>query len=51
MVALCFTMRREIGENHDMAARTQLKIIESQAWGEPENEDRLELDPMVSDMV
>uniref|UniRef100_A0A3Q3M7Z9 SPG11 vesicle trafficking associated, spatacsin n=1 Tax=Mastacembelus armatus TaxID=205130 RepID=A0A3Q3M7Z9_9TELE len=34
MVALCFTMRREIGENHEMAARTQLKIIESQAWGE-----------------
>uniref|UniRef100_A0A7N8X5X2 SPG11 vesicle trafficking associated, spatacsin n=1 Tax=Mastacembelus armatus TaxID=205130 RepID=A0A7N8X5X2_9TELE len=32
MVALCFTMRREIGENHEMAARTQLKIIESQAW-------------------
>uniref|UniRef100_A0A3Q3QXR4 Spatacsin C-terminal domain-containing protein n=1 Tax=Monopterus albus TaxID=43700 RepID=A0A3Q3QXR4_MONAL len=36
MVALCFTMRREIGENHEMAARTQLKIIESQAWGERE---------------
>lgn len=35
MVALCFSMRREIGENHEMAARTQLKIIESQAWGEP----------------
>uniref|UniRef100_A0A3B4X4B6 SPG11 vesicle trafficking associated, spatacsin n=1 Tax=Seriola lalandi dorsalis TaxID=1841481 RepID=A0A3B4X4B6_SERLL len=34
MVALCFSMRREIGENHEMAARTQLKIIESQAWGE-----------------
>ncbi|KAL7401647.1 hypothetical protein ABVT39_002603 [Epinephelus coioides] len=32
MVALCFSMRREIGENHEMAARTQLKIIESQAW-------------------
>ncbi|XP_061620958.1 spatacsin isoform X2 [Phyllopteryx taeniolatus] len=32
MVALCFSMRREIGENHEMAARTQLKIIRSQAW-------------------
>ncbi|KAM7003157.1 spatacsin isoform 2-T2 [Tautogolabrus adspersus] len=32
MVALCFSMRREIGENHEMAARTQLKIIESQPW-------------------
>lgn len=35
MVALCFSMRREIGENHEAAARTQLKMIESQAWGEP----------------
>uniref|UniRef100_A0A3P8X6E9 SPG11 vesicle trafficking associated, spatacsin n=1 Tax=Cynoglossus semilaevis TaxID=244447 RepID=A0A3P8X6E9_CYNSE len=34
MVALCFSMRREIGENHEMAARTQLKMIESQPWGE-----------------
>uniref|UniRef100_A0A8C2JKU6 SPG11 vesicle trafficking associated, spatacsin n=1 Tax=Cyprinus carpio TaxID=7962 RepID=A0A8C2JKU6_CYPCA len=34
MVALCFSMRREIGENHEAAARTQLKIIESQPWGE-----------------
>lgn len=33
MVALCFSMRREIGENHEMAARTQLKMIESQEWG------------------
>nr|XP_046249674.1 spatacsin isoform X2 [Scatophagus argus] len=32
MVALFFSMRREIGENHEMAARTQLKMIESQAW-------------------
>ncbi|XP_023811202.1 spatacsin isoform X3 [Oryzias latipes] len=32
MVALCFSMRREIGENHEMAARTQLKMIESQDW-------------------
>lgn len=34
MVALCFSMRREIGENHEIAARTQLKMIESEAWGE-----------------
>lgn len=33
MVALCFSMRREIGENHEGAARTQLKLIESQPWG------------------
>lgn len=32
MVALCFSMRREIGENHEMAARTQLKLIESEDW-------------------
>uniref|UniRef100_A0AAY4E8C2 Spatacsin C-terminal domain-containing protein n=1 Tax=Denticeps clupeoides TaxID=299321 RepID=A0AAY4E8C2_9TELE len=32
MVALCFSMCREIGENHEGAARTQLKIIESQPW-------------------
>uniref|UniRef100_A0A1A7YYA7 Spastic paraplegia 11 n=1 Tax=Iconisemion striatum TaxID=60296 RepID=A0A1A7YYA7_9TELE len=32
MVALCFSMRREIGENHEIAARTQLKMIESRAW-------------------
>ncbi|XP_048829392.1 spatacsin isoform X2 [Brienomyrus brachyistius] len=32
MVALCFSMRREIGENHEAAARTQLKLIESQPW-------------------
>ncbi|CAM4733726.1 unnamed protein product [Leuciscus chuanchicus] len=32
MVALCFSMCREIGENHEAAARTQLKIIESQPW-------------------
>uniref|UniRef100_A0A3B5L9T1 Spatacsin C-terminal domain-containing protein n=1 Tax=Xiphophorus couchianus TaxID=32473 RepID=A0A3B5L9T1_9TELE len=32
MVALCFSMRREIGENHEIAARTQLKMIESQDW-------------------
>ncbi|MBN3318750.1 SPTCS protein, partial [Atractosteus spatula] len=33
MVALCFSMCREIGENHEGAARTQLKLIESQPWG------------------
>uniref|UniRef100_A0A3P9IS86 SPG11 vesicle trafficking associated, spatacsin n=1 Tax=Oryzias latipes TaxID=8090 RepID=A0A3P9IS86_ORYLA len=36
MVALCFSMRREIGENHEMAARTQLKMIESQDWVTPD---------------
>nr|XP_005999754.1 PREDICTED: spatacsin isoform X1 [Latimeria chalumnae] len=34
MVALCFSMCREIGENHEGAARTQLKLIESQSWDE-----------------
>uniref|UniRef100_A0A8C7T222 SPG11 vesicle trafficking associated, spatacsin n=1 Tax=Oncorhynchus mykiss TaxID=8022 RepID=A0A8C7T222_ONCMY len=34
MVALCFSMCREIGENHEGAARTQLKLIESQPWVE-----------------
>ncbi|XP_043933635.1 spatacsin [Protopterus annectens] len=38
MVALCFSMRREIGENHEVAARTQLKLIESQTCDEPINE-------------
>lgn len=42
MVALCFSMRREIGENHEMAARTQLKLIESQEWGEAEATTGLE---------
>uniref|UniRef100_UPI00398F3600 spatacsin isoform X2 n=1 Tax=Pristiophorus japonicus TaxID=55135 RepID=UPI00398F3600 len=32
MVAFCFSMCREIGENHEGAARVQLKIIESQPW-------------------
>ncbi|KAJ8249250.1 hypothetical protein GJAV_G00232780 [Gymnothorax javanicus] len=32
MVALCFSMCREIGENHEAAARTQLKLIHSQPW-------------------
>ncbi|NWS74279.1 SPTCS protein, partial [Crotophaga sulcirostris] len=34
MIALCFSMCREIGENHEAAARTQLKLIESQPWEE-----------------
>ncbi|XP_025775872.1 spatacsin isoform X1 [Puma concolor] len=36
MIALCFSMCREIGENHEAAACIQLKLIESQPW-----EDRL----------
>ncbi|XP_008067820.1 spatacsin isoform X2 [Carlito syrichta] len=32
MIALCFSMCREIGENHEAAARTQLKLIDSQPW-------------------
>ncbi|XP_072664283.1 spatacsin isoform X2 [Canis lupus baileyi] len=32
MIALCFSMCREIGENHEAAARIQLKLIESQPW-------------------
>ncbi|XP_051484841.1 spatacsin [Apus apus] len=34
MIALCFSMCREIGENHQAAACTQLKLIESQPWEE-----------------
>ncbi|NXA36213.1 SPTCS protein, partial [Eudromia elegans] len=34
MIALCFSMCREIGENHEAAARIQLKLIESQPWEE-----------------
>ncbi|XP_068962031.1 spatacsin [Petaurus breviceps papuanus] len=34
MIALCFNMCREIGENHEAAARIQLKLIESQPWEE-----------------
>ncbi|XP_074011775.1 spatacsin [Numenius arquata] len=34
MIALCFSMCREIGENHEAAACTQLKLIESQPWEE-----------------
>lgn len=33
MIALCFSMCREIGENHEAAANVQLKLIESQPWG------------------
>ncbi|XP_075752911.1 spatacsin isoform X2 [Pelodiscus sinensis] len=32
MTALCFSMCREIGENHEAAACIQLKLIESQPW-------------------
>uniref|UniRef100_A0A803SRA6 Spatacsin C-terminal domain-containing protein n=1 Tax=Anolis carolinensis TaxID=28377 RepID=A0A803SRA6_ANOCA len=34
MIALCFSMCREIGENHEAAAHVQLKLIESQPWEE-----------------
>ncbi|XP_019388741.1 PREDICTED: spatacsin, partial [Crocodylus porosus] len=34
MIALCFSMCREIGENHEAAACIQLKLIESQLWEE-----------------
>ncbi|XP_015273982.1 PREDICTED: spatacsin [Gekko japonicus] len=34
MIALCFSMCREIGENHEAAANVQLKLIESQPWEE-----------------
>ncbi|XP_061451638.1 spatacsin isoform X2 [Rhineura floridana] len=34
MIALCFSMCREIGENHEAAANIQLKLIESQPWAE-----------------
>ncbi|OXB62830.1 hypothetical protein ASZ78_008048, partial [Callipepla squamata] len=34
MIALCFNMCREIGENHEAAACIQLKLIESQPWEE-----------------
>ncbi|XP_053452165.1 spatacsin isoform X2 [Nycticebus coucang] len=32
MIALCFSMCREIGENHEAAACIQLKLIDSQSW-------------------
>lgn len=34
MIALCFSMCREIGQNHEAAASTQLKLIECRPWGE-----------------
>ncbi|XP_028926143.1 spatacsin isoform X3 [Ornithorhynchus anatinus] len=34
MIALCFSMCRQIGENHEAAARIQLKLIESRPWEE-----------------
>ncbi|NWU83240.1 SPTCS protein, partial [Onychorhynchus coronatus] len=34
MIALCFSMCREIGENHEAAARTQLRLIGSGPWEE-----------------
>uniref|UniRef100_A0A2K5HWU2 Spatacsin C-terminal domain-containing protein n=1 Tax=Colobus angolensis palliatus TaxID=336983 RepID=A0A2K5HWU2_COLAP len=42
MIALCFSMCREIGENHEAAARIQLKLIESQR-GEYSCEDWAEI--------
>ena len=33
MLALGFSMCREIGENHEAAACIQLRLIESQPWG------------------
>lgn len=40
MIALCFSMCREIGENHEAAACIQLKLIESQPWGEHKSQRR-----------
>lgn len=40
MIALCFSMCREIGENHEAAACIQLKLIESQPWGEQSSQQR-----------
>ncbi|XP_054858575.1 spatacsin [Eublepharis macularius] len=34
MIALCFSMCREIGENHEAAANVQLKLMESHPWEE-----------------
>ncbi|NXI16377.1 SPTCS protein, partial [Irena cyanogastra] len=34
MIALCFSMCREIGQNHEAAAATQLKLIECRPWEE-----------------
>ncbi|KAM4829958.1 spatacsin [Thomomys bottae] len=46
MIALCFSMCREIGENHEAAARTQLKLIESQPW-----EDSLQDTPQLKQLL
>ncbi|NWH91884.1 SPTCS protein, partial [Aegithalos caudatus] len=34
MIALCFSMCREIGQNHEAAASTQLRLIGSRPWEE-----------------
>ncbi|XP_062357390.1 spatacsin isoform X2 [Cinclus cinclus] len=34
MIALCFSMCRDIGHNHEAAASTQLKLIECRPWEE-----------------
>ncbi|NWI89416.1 SPTCS protein, partial [Pitta sordida] len=34
MIALCFSMSREIGQNHEAAARVQLRLIDCQPWEE-----------------
>ncbi|XP_054243890.1 spatacsin [Indicator indicator] len=34
MIALCFNMCRQIGQNHEAAAAVQLKLIESRPWEE-----------------
>ncbi|XP_012865545.1 PREDICTED: spatacsin isoform X1 [Dipodomys ordii] len=46
MIALCFSMCREIGENHEAAARIQLKLIESQPW-----EDSLQDTPQLKQLL
>ncbi|XP_046317767.1 spatacsin isoform X4 [Marmota monax] len=43
MIALCFSMCREIGENHEAAACIQLKLIDSQPWAEDNLKDGLQL--------
>ncbi|XP_062998105.1 spatacsin-like [Elgaria multicarinata webbii] len=45
MIALCFSMCREIGENHEAAAKVQLKLIESQPWAPlPEHQPQNQAD-------
>ncbi|XP_048188243.1 spatacsin [Perognathus longimembris pacificus] len=46
MIALCFSMCREIGENHEAAALIQLKLIESQPW-----EDSLQDTPQLKQLL